>query len=127
MTRPRDAGFTLIEMLIVVVIIALLATIAIPKFAGSRDKAFVTAMRSDLRNLITAQEGYLADSGRYATSFPPTIWRPSTGVTGPTIAVTGDGWTATVGHISTPRTCAIFTGTTPIAPATKEGVPTCTP
>jgi len=127
MTRPVPAGFTLIELLIVVVIIGLLATIAIPKFSSSRDKALVTSMKSDLRNLMTQQESRLADSGSYATSFPTTIWRPTTGVTGPTIALTADGWTASVGHLSSTKTCSIFVGTTPLAPATKEGVPTCTP
>jgi prepilin-type N-terminal cleavage/methylation domain-containing protein len=127
MTRRARNGFTLIELLIVVVIIGLLATVAIPKFASSRDKALVTSMKSDLRNLVTQQEGRLADSGSYVTSFPPSVWRPTTGVTGPTIALTSDGWTASVGHVSTSRTCVIFVGTTPLAPATKEGVPTCTP
>ena len=127
MTRPAPAGFTLIELLIVVVIIGLLATIAIPKFSSSRDKALVTAMKSDLRNLLTQQESRLADSGSYADSFPPSVWRTTAGVTGPTITRTGDGWTAWVGHISTSRTCAIFVGSTPLAPATKEGNPTCTP
>jgi hypothetical protein len=82
-------------------------------------------MKSDLRNLLTVQEGWMADSGSYATSFPTTIWRTSTGVTGPTITLTANGWTASVGHMSTAKTCAIFVGTTPLAPATKEGVPTC--
>ena len=127
MTRRAPAGFTIVEIIIVVVIIGLLATIAIPKFSSSRDKALVTAMKSDLRNLLTQQEGRLADSGTYATSFPTAVWSPSTGVTGPTIALTADGWTASVGHQSTVKTCAIFVGTTPLAPATKEGVPTCTP
>ena len=126
MTRRACAGFTVVELIIVVVIIGLLATIAIPRFTSSRDKALVAAMKSDLRNLATHQESQLADSGSYATSFPPTIWRPSTGVTGPTIALTPTGWTARVGHTSTTRVCAIFVGSTPLAPAVKEGVPTCT-
>jgi prepilin-type N-terminal cleavage/methylation domain-containing protein len=126
MTRRAAAGFTLVEIIIVVAIIGLLATIAIPKFTSSRDKALVTAMKSDLRNLLTQQEGRMADSGSYATSFPATIWSPSTGVTGPTITLTADGWTASVGHQSTARTCAIFVGSTSLAPASKEGVATCT-
>ncbi|HEY7685748.1 MAG TPA: prepilin-type N-terminal cleavage/methylation domain-containing protein [Gemmatimonadales bacterium] len=125
MTRRARAGFTLVEIIVVVVIIGLLATIVIPKFSSSRERALVTAMKSDLRNLLTVQEGWMADSGSYATSFPTTIWRTSTGVTGPTITLTANGWTASVGHMSTAKTCAIFVGTTPLAPATKEGVPTC--
>src|SRR5881227_3706989 len=55
MLRNRK-GFTLIELLIVVVIIGILAAIAIPKFANTKSKAYVTAMKSDLRNLVTAEE-----------------------------------------------------------------------
>ncbi len=56
-------GFTLIELLIVVVIIGILASIAIPRFANTKDKAFVAQMKSDLRNLATYEEQYSADNG----------------------------------------------------------------
>src|SRR2546430_15564127 len=62
-------GFTLIELLIVVVIIGLLAAIAIPKFSNTKEKAYIAAMKSDLRNLATAEEAFFYDSAKYTTSF----------------------------------------------------------
>lgn len=119
-------GFTLIELLMVIVIIGLLASIAIPKFANTRERAILTAMKSDLRNLVTAEEAYFTDSMRYTTNLG-TRYRTTAGVLGPTITLTGDGWTAKVSHASTTKICAVFTGSKPLAPAMKEGAPRCTP
>lgn len=128
--RSDVRGFTIIELLIVVVIIGILAAIAIPKFANTKQKAYVASMRSDLRNLATAQEGYLHDFFTYATqaNLSAPRFEPSSGVTVTVSGVTAAGWQATATHTLTPtRVCAIFygSGAVPIPPATDEGEVAC--
>jgi len=66
--RKGEKGFTLIELMIVVAIIGILAAIAIPQFAQMRIRSFNAAAQTDLRNAMTAQEAYFADSQTYASS-----------------------------------------------------------
>ena len=122
----NSKGFTLIELLIVVVIIGILAAIAIPKFANTKEKAYIAAMKSDLRNLITAQESYFADNVTYTTNLG-TAYNTSAGVTVNIGAATGQGFSATSTHNGTTKTCAIFVGNAAaVAPAVTEGEPKCT-
>lgn len=125
-------GFTLIELLIVVVIIGLLAAIAIPKFSATKDKAHMASMRSDLRNLATAQESYWAEFATYYSGAIPSsqlLYSPSQGVTIVIQESTGAGWSAKASTPMIPSAtaaCAIYIGTAaPVAPATKDGSIMC--
>ena len=130
--RHNRAGFTLIELLIVVVIIGILAAIAIPKFGATKVKGYVAVMKSDLRNLATAQEAYVADNNVYFSGVVPNtqlIYNPSSGVTVTITEGTTVGWAATAAYpAGTTRTCAVFYGSaTAPPPATSEGNVACTP
>ena len=65
---PAQRGFTLIEVMVVVVIIGLLAAIVAPNLIGNIDKAAVTRARGDIRSIETALNLYRLDNFRYPTS-----------------------------------------------------------
>jgi prepilin-type N-terminal cleavage/methylation domain-containing protein len=124
-------GFTLIELLIVVVIIGILASIVIPKFGHGKERAMVASMKSDLHNLMAAEEAYFSNGLNYYNGVVPNAGFPysvSPKVTVTLQNVTSTGWAATASHTGSSKTCAIFVGSGgPLAPAVNEGEPTCTP
>lgn len=88
MTRARHRGFTLLEVLVVIVVIALLATFVAPSLFRNVDNAKVATARAQIESFATALDTYRLDNGRYPTTAqgldalwqkpavdPPANWR----------------------------------------------------
>ena len=126
MQRAR-AGFTLIELMVVVTVIGILAMMAIPRFNNTKGKANFTAIKSDLRNLALAEELYFVDHQHYTTALDSLNVKLSTGVVLAVSEASNSGWSATAHHPSSwPRTCAIYFGNAAaVSPANAQGVVGC--
>ena len=66
--KRKQAGVTLIEMLVVVTIIALFAALVLPKMMGSADKARKTQAKAQINSYLTALGSYKLDTGVYPTT-----------------------------------------------------------
>src|SRR3982750_4220937 len=91
--RGQEEGFTLIELMVVVLIIAILIAIAIPTFLGARERAQNRAGRSNARNAFTAEKTFFTD-GQVYTADPTAL-----AAIEPSIKFHADGAPTAVGEV----------------------------
>jgi len=127
-------GFTMIELMTVMLFIAALAAIAVPRFGEYKTRANIAAMQSDLANLRIAEEEYWAENHQYVSDTASLDFRLTTNVQ---IQITSKdfvgGYTAVATHTNVPgRQCTtamgieaapreqgtIYCGPIPAAPST---------
>jgi len=119
--KTNDRGFTIIELLVVILLIAILTAIAVPQLFGTKQRTYVASMRSDLRNLETAQEAYYVDNITYAGALTDlgTTFLMSPGVSVAIDSASQTGWGGTASHTATAQTCSVTIS------RAHQGIPTC--
>ena len=122
MAGKNRKGTTLIELLVVVVVLGTLATIAVPRYSGAKEKAYMAAMTADLHIVAVYEEQFAAENhGQYFSGIatpdaPIDGFSPSKDVTVTLTAFNILGsqladWTAIAKHSQSSQSCEMRTGT----------------
>ena len=92
-----SSGFTMIELLVVIIIIGILLAIAVPSYLGFRARAEKSAAQSNLRAALPAVETYYADNGAYTGMTLTNLTAIDAGLAKATSAATDGVWIISVG------------------------------
>ena len=93
-TSAREAGFTMAELLTVLLIVGLLAAIAVPNVGGSIERAREAALRENLKVMRVALDDYFSDTASYPTSLDLLVERRYLRfIPEDPVAATDTGWT----------------------------------
>jgi len=125
-TLTKQHGFTLLEIMTVIVVIGILSAMSVVRAGTARSRAYRASMQEDLRTMAVAQESYYSEHQTYASSLSDLDMQLSSGVTAK-IKATSVGWTAQTKHpLAEGRKCALYVGDiSPFSPASKAGVLEC--
>lgn len=128
MCRWAAGGFSLIELLVVLVVIGILVGLAIPRYRDYKRRFYLTTMVADLRNLATTEAAFWNISGTYSMNLQQIQYSASPQVSISIVSADTLGWAAKASYAGDSATCAIYFGNAPIlAPATLKNVIGCTP
>ena len=130
-TVPRRSnalrGFSLIELLVVLLVIGVLVGLAMPRYRDYKRRYYVTTMVTDLRNLATTEEAYWNIAGTYSIDLLQIRYNSSPRVSISMVSADTLGWAATAHYAGDSAICAIYYGNAPVLPpATLKDVIGCT-
>ena len=103
----QDKGFTLVELMVVIIILAVLTGIAIPSYLALRNRARNSATRSEMANIGTALELYMADNDAYPVA--DATWDVTNGDLTTYMAVVPDNDAWTTIYVYTRPTATTYT------------------
>ena len=111
--RFTRRGATLVEVILVLMVVAVLIGISVPRYRTAKEKAQMVALKADLADLRTAQEAYYAEHRRYASDVQELNYTPKDGVV---IAFSSSsnfatGWRAVAIHPLMTGSCFLSSGT----------------
>lgn len=117
-------GLTLVELLVVMAVVGILASISVPRLDGYRESAHLSQVQQDLRNVGVAQELHYRDHLRYADDAEALVFDGSEGVEVTVEEVSTGGWAATAVHDALEQDvgCAMYLGSVD-PPSLPDGSP----
>ena len=124
MRSTARRGFTLIELMVVMLIVSFLASVAMPKLDDVRARAHFATLGQDFRNLGASQERYFQTNFQYAGSLNDLDFAASEGVDVEVTEATAQGWAAVGTHVALDagKGCSIYRGGAR-APPLPSGAP----